>query len=149
MKKIAILLAILISMAGLTACMRADTSDTTVGDKTTIGLEFDKNYDDTDPFINAKLFCVSEDTDLLTAEGTFEMDGESVILEVKNNKTNEVLWSHTWEGKVKSEVISISLQDLKKEDEYAIWFTGTKINYATVEVAFDSDLVQQRTKPSR
>lgn len=77
------------------------------------------------------------------------MDGESVILEVKNNKTNEVLWSHTWEGKVKSEVISISLQDLKKEDEYAIWFTGTKINYAMVEAAFDSDLVQERTKPSR
>lgn len=42
MKKIAILLAILISMTGLTACMRADASDTTAGDKTTIGLELDK-----------------------------------------------------------------------------------------------------------
>lgn len=146
MKKIAILFAILISMAGLTACKYTDA--VTEG-KTIIGLELDKNYDDSDPFINAKLFCVSEDTDVLNAEGTFEMDGESVILEMKNNKTNEVLWSHTWEGEVKSEVISITLQDLKEEDEYAIWVTGTKINYAMVDIEFDSDLVQERTKPSR
>lgn len=42
-------------------------------------MELDKNYDDTDPFVNEKLFCVSEDLDALAAEGTFEMDGESVF----------------------------------------------------------------------
>ena len=42
------------------------------------------------------------------------MDGESGILEVKNNKTNEVLWSNSWEENVKPETFTISLKDLKK-----------------------------------
>ena len=59
----------------LTACMSAiDTEkDTRV---TTIEMELDENYDDVDPFINEKLFCVSEDLDNLAAKRTFEMDGK-------------------------------------------------------------------------
>src|SRR5699024_12115148 len=97
-------------------------------DKVTIEMKLDENYDDTVPFINERLFCVSEDLDTLTAEVTFEMDGESGILEVKNNKTNEVLWSNSWEENVKPETFTISLKDLKKYDEYVVCFNETKIN---------------------
>ena len=112
-------------------------------------MELDKNYDDTDPFVNEKLFCVSEDLDALAAEGTFEMDGESVFLEVKDNKTNEVLWSNTWEENVKSEPFSISLHNLTKDNEYVLCLIGRKINYAAIRITFDTNIVQEREKPLR
>ena len=138
MKKLAALCIALIGMVSLTSCMNANANVPDTEDKVTIEMKLDENYDDTDPFINERLFCVSEDLDTLTAEVTFEMDGESGILEVKNNKTNEVLWSN-----------SISLKDLKKDDEYVVCFTGTKINQATIEITFESELVQEREKPLR
>lgn len=48
---------------------------------------------------------------------------------------------------VQSEAFSISLENLKKEDEYVACFTGTRINHATIEIAFESDFVQEREKP--
>lgn len=147
MKKIVILWIMLVSIAGLTACVRATTSDTSSENNTTIEMKLDENYDDTDPFINERLFYVSEDLDALTMEGTLEMEGERGILEIKDNKTKEVLWSNTWEESVKSEVFSISLKSLKKENEYVISFTGTKIKHAAMEISFESDLVQEREKP--
>lgn len=146
MKKTAILCLILIGVMTLTACTSAVS---TAEDKTTIEMELNENYDDTDPFINEKLFCVSEDLDTLSAKGTFEMDGRTGILEVKNNKTDEVLWSNMWEGTVKSESFSISLENLKKAEEYVVCFTGTEITHATIEVAFESDFVQERETPAR
>lgn len=147
MKKIAILFIMFMSMAGLTACVNANASDTSNGNLTTIKMELDKDYDDTDPFVNEMLFCVSEDLDTLSAEGTLKMDGENIILEVKNNKTKIVLWSNAWERNDKPEPFTISLEDLKKEDEYVICLTGRKINYAALEITFDSSFVQERAKP--
>ena len=149
MKKLAALCIALIGMVSLTSCMNANANVPDTEDKVTIDMKLDENYDDTDPFINERLFCVSEDLDTLTAEVTFEMDGESGILEVKNNKTNEVLWSNSWEENVKPETFTISLKDLKKDDEYVVCFTGTKINQATIEITFESELVQEREKPLR
>ena len=147
MKKITVLFIMLIIMAGLTACVNANTSDISDGNEMTIKMEFDKDYDDTDPFINEKLFCVSEDLDALIAEGTLELEGQNLILEVKNNITNEVLWSNQWEEDVKSVTFSISLENLKKDDEYVVCLTGRKIIYATFEIIFDSNFVQERAKP--
>ena len=149
MKKLAALCIALIGMVSLTSCMNANANVPDTEDKVTIEMKLDENYDDTDPFINERLFCVSEDLDTLTAEVTFEMDGESGILEVKNNKTNEVLWSETWETSVEEEAFSISLENLKKDDEYVICFTGTEINDATIDVAFDRDVVQERERAER
>ena len=108
MKKLAALCIALIGMVSLTSCMNANANVPDTEDKVTIEMKLDENYDDTDPFINERLFCVSEDLDTLTAEVTFEMDGESGILEVKNNKTNEVLWSNSWEENFKPENFTIS-----------------------------------------
>lgn len=145
------LIILLIIMAGLTACVNdnANAAETSAGNEMTIKMELDKDYDDTDPFVNERLFCVSKDLDVLSAEGTLNLDGESVMLEVKNNKTNEVLWSNTWEEVVKSEPCSISLENLKKDDEYVVCLTGRKINYVTLEITFDSNFVQERAKPFR
>ena len=150
MKRIAILI-MLISITGLTACANSSTTPKNASSQNTtaIVMELDENYDDTDPFVNEKLFCVSEDLDSLTATGTLDMDGGNGSLEVKNNKTNEVLWSNSWEENVKPETFTISLKDLKKDDEYVVCFTGTKINQATIEITFESELVQEREKPLR
>ena len=88
MKKITVLFISLIIMASLTACANADNPapDIADEDKLTIKMEFDKDYDDADPFVNEKLFTVSEDMETLIAEGTLNLDGESVILEVKKQQ---------------------------------------------------------------
>lgn len=148
MKKSAIIFIILVTISALTACTNtAVNSDTANATNTIIEMALDEGYDDIDPFIDERLFCVSDDLDTLIAQGNLEMDGENGILEVKNNKTKEVLWSSTWEGNVQSEAFSISLENLKKEDEYVACFTGTRINHATIEIAFESDFVQEREKP--
>ncbi len=149
MKKMIILCTMLLCITFMTACNspNADTHNTSDKDSTIIEMELDQNYDEADPFISEKLFCVLDDLDNLTAEGTFEMDGEKGILEVKNNKTNEVLWSKTWEQNVKSENFSVSLADLKKDDEYVVCFTGTKINQAKIKIIFDNSLVEERERP--
>lgn len=149
MRKIAMLFIMLLSMAGLTACGNANASDTSDGNRMTIKMELDKDYDNTDPFVNEILFCVSEDLDTLSAEGTLKMDGENIILEVKNNKTNVVLWSNAWERNDKPEPFTVLLEDLKKEDEYVVCLTGRKINHAALEITFDSSFVQERSKPLR
>lgn len=115
--------------------------------ETVIEMELTENYDVSDPFVNARLFCVSDDIDVLEAAGSFQMDGESGVLEVKDNKTNEVLWKKTWDKSIDKDIFTISLEDIKKEKEYAIFFTGTKINYANIVVTFKNDLVQEREKP--
>ena len=97
MKKSAIIFIILVTMAALTACTNtAVNSDTANATNTIIEMALDEGYDDIDPFIDERLFCVSDDLDTLIAQGNLEMDGENGILEVKNNKTKEVLWSSTW-----------------------------------------------------
>lgn len=136
----------LISMAALTSCMSA-TANTNTTNGITIEMELNENYDDTDPFVNEKLFCVSEDLENLTAKCELEMDGEKGVLEIKNNKTNEVLWSDTWEGIVKPKSFSISLDNLKKDAEYVVCFTGTEIENAAIEISFENDCVQEREKP--
>lgn len=148
MKRILILCIMFISMATLTACMSASANLHTASEvKTIIKMELDKNYDSSDPFINEKLFCVSDNLDHLTAQGKLQMDGNSGMLEVKNNKTNKVLWNNAWEGNISSETFSIPLEDLKKDDEYVICFTGTKINHVMIEISFESDSVQEREMP--
>ena len=101
----------LINIVGLTACTNTNKSDTSddVDKKTTIEMKLDKNYDDSDPFINERLFCVSDDMDILNAEVSFQMDGESAIVEIKDNKTDEVLWSNTWNKSVDNDKATISL----------------------------------------
>ena len=61
MKKLAALCIALIGMVSLTSCMNANANVPDTEDKVTIEMKLDENYDDTDPFINERLFCVSED----------------------------------------------------------------------------------------
>ena len=49
--------------------------------------------------------------------------------------------------KIKAEVGNGT--NLQKEKEYVVLFTGTKINYAVVKVTFESELVQEKSRPSK
>lgn len=116
---------------------------------TVIEMVLTEDYDDTDPFVDERLFCVSADMNVLTAMASFKMDGESGLLEVKDNETKEVLWNQTWKESIDGDTVLISLDDVKKEKEYVICFTGTKINQAIIKVTFDSESVQERDKPRK
>lgn len=76
-------------------------------------------------------------------------DGESGIVEIKDRNAGEVLWSNTWNENASDKTVTVSLNNLQKEKEYDVRFTGTKINHAVVNVTFESELVQEKSRPSK
>ena len=153
-KKIAIFLVGIISVVSLFACQKASANQSNVSDteetqKTVLEMEMNANYSNSDPFENGRLFCVSEDIETLDAEVYFQMDGERGIVEIKDRNSDEVLWSNTWDENVNGDTLSVSLNNLQNEKEYVVRFTGTKINHAVVKVTFESELVQEKSRPSK
>ena len=124
-------------------------TDTEGTQKTVLVMEANANYSTSDPFENGRLFCVSEDIETLDAEVCFQMDGERGIVEIKDRNADEVLWSNTWDENVNGDTLSVSLNNLQNEKEYVVRFTGTKINHAVVKVSFESELVQEKSRPSK
>ena len=112
-------------------------------------MELDRYYDDTDPFVNERLFCVSEDINTLKAKISFQMDGKSGIVEIRDNETDELIWANTWNENIENDTFTISLNNILKENEYVIRFVGTEINYAKIEVIFESGLVRERERPRK
>lgn len=153
-KKLAIFIVAIISVVSLMACQNANANQSNVSDteeaqKTVLEMEMNENYSDSDPFENGRLFCVSEDIETLDVEVYFQMDGESGIVEIKDRNADEVLWSNTWDENISGDTVTVSLNNLQKEKEYVVRFTGTKINHAVVKVAFESELVQEKSRPSK
>lgn len=153
-KKFAILLVGIISVVSLIACQKANANHSNVSDteetqKTILEMEMNANYSPSDPFENGRLFCVSEDIETLDAEVYFQMDGESGIVEIKDRNADEVLWSNTWDENVSGDTVTVSLNNLQEDKEYVVRFTGTKINYAVIKVTFESELVQEKSRPSK
>ena len=112
-------------------------------------MELDRYYDDTDPFVNERLFCVSEDISTLKAKISFQMDGKSGLVEIRDNETDELIWANTWNENIENDTFTISLNNMLKENEYVIRFVGTEINYAKIEVIFESGLVRERERPRK
>ena len=153
-KKLLFFLVGIISVVSLSACQKASVNQSNVSDteetqKTVLEMEMNANYSNSDPFENGRLFCVSEDIETLDAEVYFQMDGERGIVEIKDRNSDEVLWSNTWDEKVSGDTITVPLNNLQKEKEYDVRFTGTKINHAVVKVTFESELVQEKSRPSK
>ena len=153
-KKLLFFLVGIISVVSLFAFQKASANQSNVSDteetqKTVLEMEMNANYSNSDPFENGRLFCVSEDIETLDAEVYFQMDGERGIVEIKDRNADEVLWSNTWDEKVSGDTITVSLNNLQKEKEYDVRFTGTKINHAVVNVTFESELVQEKSRPSK
>ena len=144
----------IISVVSLFACQKASANQSNVSDteetqKTVLEMEMNANYSNSDPFENGRLFCVSEDIETLDAEVYFQMDGERGIVEIKDRNSDEVLWSNTWDENVNGDTLYVSLNNLQNEKEYVVRFTGTKINHAVVKVTFESELVQEKSRPSK
>ena len=153
-KKLLFFLVGIISVVSLFACQKASANQSNVSDteetqKTVLEMEMNENYSNSNPFENGRLFCVSEDIETLDAEVYFQMDGERGIVEIKDRNADEVLWSNTWNENASDKTVTVSLNNLQKEKEYDVRFTGTKINHAVVNVTFESELVQEKSRPSK
>ena len=153
-KKLLFFLVGIISVVSLFACQKASANQSNVSDteetqKTVLEMEMNANYSNSDPFENGRLFCVSEDIETLDADVYFQMDGERGIVEIKDRNSDEVLWSNTWDENVNGDTLYVSLNNLQNEKEYVVRFTGTKINHAVVKVTFESELVQEKSRPSK
>lgn len=142
--RIAYCLLLLFTVTFFTACTNEGETAETV-----IEMEMTSGYDESDPFIHEKLFYLPEDTDALELQASFEMKGETGLLEIADNETKEIYWSENWNGDTEKTEFTIKPDGLQTGREYVIRFTGTQIEYAKVTVTADARLVKEREKPAR
>lgn len=116
---------------------------------TEIEMELTQNYSPTDSFIHEKLFYVQKSVDTLKLNISFRMEGESGTLEIADNETEEVLWSETWNENTEITKFVVSLNEMDKDKEYVVRFTGTKIQYAKIVVTSEDKLIRERTRPGK
>lgn len=116
---------------------------------TVIEMEMTNYYDSSEPFINEKLFFVSDDIDTLYLDVSFEMKGESCRLEIADNVSGEIFWSEAWSGDIEKTSFSISLDALDKEKEYVVRLIAKKIEHAKIVITSESSLVKERERPLR
>lgn len=146
MKRIIVLLLVLFFAV---SCFPSgcDTSIQDSENQTILKMELDKDYDDKEAFVNERLFCVLEDVEEVHARGVLDFAGEDLRLEIKNNKTKEILWSEAWEKHREAEIFPIILKDLSKDEEYVMTLTGKGIQSTVVSITFDNRNVQERERP--
>lgn len=113
-----------------------------------IKMELTKDYDDADPFIDARLFSVTEDVDALELDILYQLKGGSGILEIADRGTDAVLWSYDCDESAESTALAVSLNALEKDREYVIRFTGTQIEYANIVAMSENDFIEERSRPS-
>lgn len=140
--KLAAALALLLAVLLLAACGGPAA-------KTAIQLELTESYDTADPFIHEKLFVVTKDMDALPLDVSFQMQGESGLLEIADNQTGQVFWSDSWSGDVEQTAFIVTLEAPATETEYVIRFTGTQIIYAKAVVAAEGGLIKERAQPQK
>lgn len=126
-----------------------DNSTNSIPPRFEINMELTENYDDADPFIDERLFYVTQDMDTLQLNLLYQMKGEEGILEIADNKTGDVLWMSIWHGTVDTATTAAQLKKLETDKEYVIRFTGTKIEYAAITAVSDSDKIQERERPEQ
>lgn len=114
---------------------------------TLIEMEMTGSYDDSSPFINEKLFYVSDDAETLALDVSFEMEGESATLEIADNETGQVVWSDTWNGDTAKTDFSVALDDLEKEKDYVVRLTGHGISHARVVITSRDNLAKELERP--
>ncbi len=134
----AICIIAVLTLALLTSC--------TSSKATTFEMEITRSYDDSDPFVNEQLFYVSDDIESVDFDVTFQMEGESGLLEIADNETKTVVWNKAWNDSADDE-FNISLNNLDKEKEYVIRLTCTGIEHAKVVMTSECSLIKEREKP--
>lgn len=114
---------------------------------TVLEMELTESYDAADPFIQEKLFYVSDNVDTLELAVSFQMEGEKGVLEIADNETKEVVWSNTWTENTDKTTVPVTLENLAKEKEYVVRFTGTQIKHAKIVLTSENSLVKERERP--
>lgn len=139
------------AMVGLVSLLMAVTliACSTTGSGTVIEMELSQNYDTSDPFVNEKAFFVSDDIDTLQLDATFEMQGETAILEIEDDESDEVVWSDEWNGTVGKTEFVIPLDGLEKDKVYTVRLTGYEIEHAKLVITSEDNLVKERERPQR
>lgn len=143
--KTALCLLLLFTAALFSACMGEGDRAA----KTVIEMEMTADYDNSDPFIHEKLFYLPGDVETLELQASFQMKGETSLLEIADNETKAVFWNKSWSGNTDMEDFTLSLDDLENDRQYVIRLTGTGIEHAKVTVTADESLVKERSKPVR
>ena len=118
---------------------------------TSFKLEMDlsEDYDDQEPFVDERLFYVSENVDELKIEFAINFEGLEGILEIADNNTKEVLWRDTWDETTKDRNVVATLNNIDKDLEYVISFTGRGIKNTKIDISSDNEFIKERVKPEK
>lgn len=129
----------------LVACLFAACSRPS---STVFEMELNRSYDDSDPFVNARLFYVADDTESVKFDSSLKMNAGTGLLEIVENETDNVVWQNSWTGKV-DEKFEILLDNLKKDTDYAIRLTCTQVESAKLKMTSGNRLLRERERPRR
>lgn len=115
--------------------------------KTTLEIESSENSVTSKASIYEKLIYVSDNIDTLNLDVSFQMKGKTGTLEILDNETEQSIWNDTWNSDVDKVEFTISLENLEKEKNYIIRFTGIEVSYVKIIMTSESSLIKEREKP--
>lgn len=136
-------------VAGVLLVLLAAILLTACGGDTVIELELTKDYSDTEPMVNEKLFYLPGEIEELPLKVAFEMSGESCLVEIADNESGRVLWHESWRGEVERETRDVALRGLEREREYVVRITGTGVDRAAVALTAHGGRIKERERPRR
>lgn len=139
MKKIIILMIGLMLMVGC--------GSQTISNEFKLKMELTKEYDDTEPFIDARLFYIEKDVDSVTIYFSVTSEGGNGLLKIMDNQTKKVYWKTTWNQMISERKYTVNLTSLDKDHEYVIMFTGYEIKHTTIVITSDNDFIKERVRP--
>lgn len=119
----------------------------TISNEFKLKMELTEEYDDTEPFIDARLFYIEKDVDSATIHFSVTSEGGNGLLKIMDNQTKKVYWKATWDQTISEKKYTVNLTSLDKDHEYAIMFTGNEIKHTTIVITSDNDFIKERVRP--
>lgn len=133
-----------IMLFSLSACTNSSSQTQFV-----MEMEMSEGYDENQPFINEKLFTVSENVESLELSTTFELVGETATLKIFDRETEAILFEQdTWNTNVDKTNFIITLDNLEKDREYVIQLTCENIEYVKLVITSENSLIKEKEKPT-
>lgn len=108
-----------------------------------VEMEFHNEWKGAVPAKDQRLFCVSQDTDVLELDFIVDVCEGSGTLQVIDNDTGEAIWQSCV---TENAVLTQRLGPLKREREYAIRFLGMVSGYMKITISSRSGDIREKVQ---
>ena len=110
-------------------------------------MDITEDYDDNDPFIDERLFYVTENVDELKIDFEINFDGVEGVLEIADNKHKNIIWETAFNETTNNLKLTAALSSLENDKEYVIRFIGYDIKKVEIVMTSESAVIKEREKP--